>query len=210
MSSLRRRLYKAIVRIHPADFRDEFGREMMLDFEDAVHTYGLGCLWRDGLFDGPVQQQRPPRPQRAPSKCRCWPASSAAIPGTVPSSTTPASPATSTSRTSLGRRWRRQRTRCSLAHRRAGKDARHQACSRQGCHRGSRHRSHREAFRELRTDGFDPWRRNRRNWVCAESLLSRRWAYLRLRGRWRLGLCAWFRCMRRFCMRAGGCLRLRW
>jgi uncharacterized protein (TIGR03435 family) len=50
MSGLQRRLYKAIVRIHPADFRDEFGREMMLDFEDAVHTYGLGCLWRDGLW----------------------------------------------------------------------------------------------------------------------------------------------------------------
>jgi uncharacterized protein (TIGR03435 family) len=50
MSSFRRRLYRAIVRMHPADFRDEFGREMMLDFEDALHTYGLGRLWRDVLW----------------------------------------------------------------------------------------------------------------------------------------------------------------
>jgi uncharacterized protein (TIGR03435 family) len=33
--------------MHPADFRDEFGREMMLDFEDALHTYGVARLWRD-------------------------------------------------------------------------------------------------------------------------------------------------------------------
>jgi len=45
MSCFRRRLYKAIVRMHPADFRDEFGREMMLDFEDSLLTYGLGRLW---------------------------------------------------------------------------------------------------------------------------------------------------------------------
>jgi uncharacterized protein (TIGR03435 family) len=36
--------------MHPADFRDEFGREMMLDFEDALHSYGLGRLWRDVLW----------------------------------------------------------------------------------------------------------------------------------------------------------------
>jgi uncharacterized protein (TIGR03435 family) len=47
MSSFQRRLYGVIVRMHPADFRDEFGREMMLDFEDALHSYGLGRLWRD-------------------------------------------------------------------------------------------------------------------------------------------------------------------
>src|ERR1700727_3648534 len=50
MSSFRHRLYRAIVGMHPADFRDEFGREMMLDFEDALHAYGLGRLCRDGLW----------------------------------------------------------------------------------------------------------------------------------------------------------------
>lgn len=50
MSSFRRRLYVVVVRMHPADFRDEFGREMMLDYEDALHTYGLGRLWRDVLW----------------------------------------------------------------------------------------------------------------------------------------------------------------
>jgi uncharacterized protein (TIGR03435 family) len=49
MSDFRHRLYGLIVRMHPADFRDEFGREMMLDFDDALHTYGVGRLWRDAL-----------------------------------------------------------------------------------------------------------------------------------------------------------------
>ena len=73
MSSFRRRLYRAIVRMHPADFRDEFGREMMLDFEDALNTYGLGCLCRDGLWSlarqwsarilsGGPEQSSTPRP----------------------------------------------------------------------------------------------------------------------------------------------------
>src|SRR5260370_34926645 len=55
MSSFRRRLYGVIVRMHPANFRDEFGREMMLDFEDALHSYGLGCLWRDVCWSLPRQ-----------------------------------------------------------------------------------------------------------------------------------------------------------
>jgi uncharacterized protein (TIGR03435 family) len=36
--------------MHPADFRNEFGREMMLDFEDALHSYGLGRLGPDVLW----------------------------------------------------------------------------------------------------------------------------------------------------------------
>jgi uncharacterized protein (TIGR03435 family) len=50
MSSFRRQLYKAIIRMHPADFRHNFGCEMMLDFEDALYSYGLGRLWRDVLW----------------------------------------------------------------------------------------------------------------------------------------------------------------
>jgi uncharacterized protein (TIGR03435 family) len=50
MTNLRRRLYGVIVRLHPASFCEEFGREMMLDFEDALHSYGLGRLWRDVLW----------------------------------------------------------------------------------------------------------------------------------------------------------------
>lgn len=73
MSSFRRGLYGVIVRMHPADFRSEFGREMMLDFEDALHTYGLGRLWRDALWSlarqwsacvlsGGPEQSSAPRP----------------------------------------------------------------------------------------------------------------------------------------------------
>jgi uncharacterized protein (TIGR03435 family) len=44
-----RRIYGALVRLHPATFRNEFGREMMRDFGDALRSYGLGRLWRDVL-----------------------------------------------------------------------------------------------------------------------------------------------------------------
>jgi uncharacterized protein (TIGR03435 family) len=50
MINIRRRIYGAIVRLHPVDFRNEFGREMTLDFEDALHTFGLGRLGRDVLW----------------------------------------------------------------------------------------------------------------------------------------------------------------
>ena len=50
MSDLRHWAYRAIVRLHPADFRNEFGREMVLDFEDALQSYGLGRLWSDLLW----------------------------------------------------------------------------------------------------------------------------------------------------------------
>src|ERR1700733_9115486 len=44
MHTLHRRLYRPLVRLHPAVFRNEFAREMALAFEDAGHTYGLACL----------------------------------------------------------------------------------------------------------------------------------------------------------------------
>jgi uncharacterized protein (TIGR03435 family) len=47
MHTLHRRLYRLLVRLHPAAFRNEFAREMALDFEDAVHAYGLACLFLD-------------------------------------------------------------------------------------------------------------------------------------------------------------------
>ena len=49
MIDLERRLYGVIVRLHPADFRNEFGREMRLDFEDALERTGFAALCLDAL-----------------------------------------------------------------------------------------------------------------------------------------------------------------
>ena len=50
MSNLRHRLYGVIVRLHPAAFRNEFGREMALDFQDALASNGFAALCLDGLL----------------------------------------------------------------------------------------------------------------------------------------------------------------
>jgi len=34
-------IYRCIVNLHPAEFRDKFGREMLLDFQEGAA--GLGC-----------------------------------------------------------------------------------------------------------------------------------------------------------------------
>lgn len=50
MSDLRHRLYRAIVRLHPAEFRNEFGRSMVLDFVDALENRGFAALCVDALL----------------------------------------------------------------------------------------------------------------------------------------------------------------
>jgi len=47
MHTFYRRLYRLLLRLHPTAFRNEFAREMALDFEDALYTYGLGRLFID-------------------------------------------------------------------------------------------------------------------------------------------------------------------
>ena len=47
MLVLKRRLYRLILRLHPASFRNRFAREMSLDFEDALATYGFSRLLAD-------------------------------------------------------------------------------------------------------------------------------------------------------------------
>jgi uncharacterized protein (TIGR03435 family) len=47
MFALKRRLYQLLVRLHPAAFRNRFAREMSLDFEDALATYGFSRLLLD-------------------------------------------------------------------------------------------------------------------------------------------------------------------
>jgi uncharacterized protein (TIGR03435 family) len=50
MIALRQSVYRAIIRLHPADFRTQFGRDMARDYEDALHTHALRTLWRDILL----------------------------------------------------------------------------------------------------------------------------------------------------------------
>jgi uncharacterized protein (TIGR03435 family) len=50
MNNLQCRLYVVLVRLHPADFRNEFGREMRLDFEDALESNGFAALCLDALL----------------------------------------------------------------------------------------------------------------------------------------------------------------
>ena len=47
MQTFPRRMYRLLLRLHPAAFRNEFAQEMALDFEDALHTFGLGRLFFD-------------------------------------------------------------------------------------------------------------------------------------------------------------------
>jgi uncharacterized protein (TIGR03435 family) len=47
MFTPKRRLYQLILRLHPAAFRNRFAREMSLDFEDALATYGFSRLLLD-------------------------------------------------------------------------------------------------------------------------------------------------------------------
>jgi uncharacterized protein (TIGR03435 family) len=47
MFTLKRRLYQLILRLHPTAFRNRFAREMSLDFEDALATYGFSRLFAD-------------------------------------------------------------------------------------------------------------------------------------------------------------------
>ena len=73
MTTLQRRIYGAVIRLHPASFRNEFGREMALDFEDAVRDCGFTPLlgdamlslarqWKVRALEGPEPD---PIPQRA-------------------------------------------------------------------------------------------------------------------------------------------------
>jgi uncharacterized protein (TIGR03435 family) len=63
MHSVPHRIYRVLLRMHPAAFRNEFGREMELDFEEALYTFGVGRLlvdagrslgrqWYAGIFPG--------------------------------------------------------------------------------------------------------------------------------------------------------------
>lgn len=47
--TMQRRIYAAIIRLHPPDFRNRFGREMLLDFEDACATHPPTSLYLDAL-----------------------------------------------------------------------------------------------------------------------------------------------------------------
>jgi hypothetical protein len=50
MTRLQRRIYGAVLRLHPAAFRAEFGREMALDFEDALRDRGFAPLLGDATL----------------------------------------------------------------------------------------------------------------------------------------------------------------
>jgi hypothetical protein len=47
MHTFHRRIYRLLLHLHPAAFRNEFAREMALDFEDTLQTLGLGRLFLD-------------------------------------------------------------------------------------------------------------------------------------------------------------------
>ncbi len=49
MTHLQRRIYGAVIRLHPAAFREEFGSEMAHDCEDAVHARGFAPLLGDAI-----------------------------------------------------------------------------------------------------------------------------------------------------------------
>lgn len=49
MENLGRRGYLLILRLHPAAFRHEFAREMALDFEASLQSYGLAHLLADAI-----------------------------------------------------------------------------------------------------------------------------------------------------------------
>ena len=47
MPTLPLRLYRLLLRLHPVAFREEFAHDMALDFEEALHTFGLTRLIAD-------------------------------------------------------------------------------------------------------------------------------------------------------------------
>jgi uncharacterized protein (TIGR03435 family) len=47
MHTVSRGIYHMLLRFHPRSFRAEFARDMALDFDDAVKTYGLSRLFLD-------------------------------------------------------------------------------------------------------------------------------------------------------------------
>ncbi len=49
MLSFKRRLYRLVLHLHPAPFRNRFAREMSLDFEDALATFGFSHLLLDAI-----------------------------------------------------------------------------------------------------------------------------------------------------------------
>jgi uncharacterized protein (TIGR03435 family) len=50
MRTIHRCIYHVLLRLHPASFRISFAREMALDFEDAVNTYGFTRLFVDAAI----------------------------------------------------------------------------------------------------------------------------------------------------------------
>ena len=71
MSTLQRRIYGAVLGLHPAAFRNQFGREMMLDFDDALEQRGFPALigdaflslarqWKEHALTGPELEQPVP------------------------------------------------------------------------------------------------------------------------------------------------------
>jgi len=49
MTHLQRRIYGAVIRLHPAAFREEFGSEMAHDCEDALQARGFAALLGDAI-----------------------------------------------------------------------------------------------------------------------------------------------------------------
>src|SRR5450631_1427448 len=49
MTHLQRRIYGAVIRLHPAAFREEFGSEMTHDCEDALPARGFAPLLGDAI-----------------------------------------------------------------------------------------------------------------------------------------------------------------
>jgi uncharacterized protein (TIGR03435 family) len=72
MITLQRRLYGLILRMHPAEFRREFGREMALDFEDVRKDRGFTSVLCDAFLSlarqWGVQLLREPEVEQAASR----------------------------------------------------------------------------------------------------------------------------------------------
>jgi len=69
MSDTSRRLYAAILRLHPPAFHREFGREMQLDFQEAHPQAGIAFLYLDALRSVALQWAKlllPAAPEHAP------------------------------------------------------------------------------------------------------------------------------------------------
>jgi uncharacterized protein (TIGR03435 family) len=70
MSKLQRRIYSALLRLHPAAFRRQFGRDMARDCEDAIRDRGFAALigdaflslarqWQSRALTGPEPEMEP-------------------------------------------------------------------------------------------------------------------------------------------------------